>query len=183
MKAVRLADGMIGVSLVQGLGEGKVLLDRPNLGSVHQSGTSKGAFALAGLLLEDVTLTLLATQDLARTGHLETLGNSLTSLVDTTFTSHGGEIIHVFVFLARKICIFYIFFAFICLQSLSKKKWPLTFGGEGHRKRRHLAQLAQAGDEVSGQGAALLNAVKRVSLQNLASSVAGFKRELTARAA
>jgi hypothetical protein len=50
-----------------------------------------------------VTLTLLATQNLARAGHLETLGHGLTCLVDTTFAGHGAGIIHTFSHLARKI--------------------------------------------------------------------------------
>lgn len=102
MKAARYAGGAWLVAMFLGLSEGHVLLHCPNLGGVHQSGTSKSALALAGLLLENVTLTLLATQNLARAGHLETLGNSLTCLVDTTFTSHGEEMIHFFFCLARK---------------------------------------------------------------------------------
>ena len=85
------------------LSEGHVLLYGPNLGLVNQSGSAESALALGGLLLENVTLTLLATQNLARAGHLETLGNSLTCLVDTTFTSHGAEIILFFFYLASKI--------------------------------------------------------------------------------
>lgn len=88
-----------------GLTEGKVLLDGPNLGSVDQSGLAQSALALAGLLLENVTLTLLATQDLARTGYLETLGNCLTCLINTTFAGHGARIIHASPALARKISV------------------------------------------------------------------------------
>ena len=92
------------------LSEGHVLLNGPNLGGVYQSGFAQSALTLAGLLLEDVTLTLLAAQDLARAGHLETLGNSLTCLVDTTFAGHGAGIIHTFCPLARKISGFLILF-------------------------------------------------------------------------
>ena len=91
------------MAMFLGLREGQVLLDSPNLGGVHQSGFAQSALALAGLLLENVTLTLLAAQDLARAGHLETLGYSLTCLVDTTFAGHGAGIIHTFSSLARKI--------------------------------------------------------------------------------
>ena len=110
MKAARYAGGAWLVAMFLGLSEGHVLLDGPNLGGVHQSGTSEGALALAGLLLENVTLTLLATQNLARAGHLETLGDSLTRLVDTTFAGHGGGIIHAFALLARKIWQVSVFF-------------------------------------------------------------------------
>ena len=103
MKAARYASGSWLVAMFLGLSEGHVLLNGPNLSSVNQSGTPKSALALAGLLLEDVTLTLLATQNLARAGHLETLGNGLTCLIDTTFTGHGAEIIHAKCTLARKI--------------------------------------------------------------------------------
>ena len=103
MKAARYAGGTWLVAMFLGLSEGQVLLDSPNLGGVHQSGFAQSALTLAGLLLENVTLTLLAAQDLARAGHLETLGNSLTCLVDTTFAGHGGGIIHTFSPLARKI--------------------------------------------------------------------------------
>ena len=103
MKAARYAGGAWLVAMFLGLSEGHVLLHCPNLGGVHQSGTSKSALALAGLLLENVTLTLLATQNLARAGHLETLGHGLTCLVDTTFAGHGAGIIHTFSYLARKI--------------------------------------------------------------------------------
>lgn len=103
MKAARYAGGSWLVAMFLGLSEGQVLLDSPNLGGVHQSGFAQSALALAGLLLENVTLTLLAAQDLARAGHLETLGNSLTCLIDTTFAGHGAEIIHTFSPLARKI--------------------------------------------------------------------------------
>ena len=94
-----------------GLSEGHVLLNGPNLGGVHQSGFAQGALALAGLLLEDVTLTLLAAQNLARAGHLETLGDSLTCLVDTTFAGHGGKMILLFFSLARKISVNVRFFS------------------------------------------------------------------------
>ena len=98
------------MAMFLGLSEGHVLLNGPNLGGVHQSGFAQSALALAGLLLENVTLTLLATQNLARAGHLETLGDSLTCLVDTTFAGHGAGIIHAFSCLARKISRFYRFF-------------------------------------------------------------------------
>ena len=93
-----------------GLSEGQILLNGPNLGGVHQSGFAQSALTLAGLLLEDVTLTLLATQNLARAGHLETLGDSLTCLVDTTFAGHGAGIIHQNFRLARKISVKVRFF-------------------------------------------------------------------------
>ena len=119
MKAARYAGGAWLVAMFLGLSEGHVLLDCPNLGGVHQSGTSKSALALAGLLLENVTLTLLATQNLARAGHLETLGHGLTCLVDTTFAGHGAGIIHTFSYLARKISrvlpLFYKIFYFLVL--------------------------------------------------------------------
>jgi hypothetical protein len=93
------------VAMFLGLSEGHVLLNGPNLGGVHQSGFAQSALTLAGLLLEDVTLTLLATQNLARAGHLETLGDSLTCLVDTTFAGHGAESIRLKFDLARKISV------------------------------------------------------------------------------
>ncbi len=105
MKAARYAGGAWRVAMFLGLREGQVLLDSPNLGGVHQSGFAQSALTLAGLLLENVTLTLLAAQDLARAGHLETLGYSLTCLVDTTFAGHGAGIIHSFFPLARKISV------------------------------------------------------------------------------
>ena len=85
------------------LGEGHVLLYCPHLRIVHESGFAQGAFALAGFLLQDVAFALLAAQNLARAGHLETLSNSLTCLVDTTFAGHGGAIIRPPFYLASKI--------------------------------------------------------------------------------
>ena len=120
MKAARYASGTWLVAMFLGLSEGQVLLDSPNLGGVHQSGSAQSALALAGLLLENVTLTLLAAQDLARAGHLETLGNSLTCLVDTTFAGHGAGIIHTFFPLARKISSFsLLFFEKFSIESAS----------------------------------------------------------------
>ena len=110
MKAARYAGGTWLVAMFLGLSERQILLNGPNLGGVHQSGFAQSALTLAGLLLENVTLTLLATQNLARAGHLETLGDSLTCLVDTTFAGHGAGIIHTFSPLARKISGFLILF-------------------------------------------------------------------------
>lgn len=124
MKAARYAGGTWLVAMFLGLSEGQVLLDSPNLGGVHQSGFAQSALALAGLLLENVTLTLLAAQDLARAGHLETLGNSLTCLVDTTFAGHGAGIIHTFSPLARKISgSSSLFFEIFSIASASLSLW------------------------------------------------------------
>ena len=126
MKAARYASGTWLVAMFLGLSEGQVLLDSPNLGSVHQSGFAQSALALAGLLLENVTLTLLAAQDLARAGHLETLGNSLTCLVDTTFAGHGGGIIHSFFPLTRKISGCVIIF-FVTLRTVLSSRARARF--------------------------------------------------------
>lgn len=84
----------------RGLGERQVLLNSPDLRFVNQSSLAKLTLALAGLLLEDVTLALMAAKHLARTGYLETLSNSLACLVNTTFAGHGGSNIHFFFVLA-----------------------------------------------------------------------------------
>ena len=105
MKVARGAsDSLVVAGGFSGLGEGQILLHSPHVRCGHECDLAQLTLALAGLFLEDVALALMAAQNLARTGNLESLGNSLTGLVNTCLTGHGASTIHQSRPIARKIC-------------------------------------------------------------------------------
>jgi hypothetical protein len=81
MEAIRDADGERGyVALILGLGKRKVFLNILNICIRNERSLSEVTFALAILVLKQVSLTLFPAQNLPSTCHLESFGDSLPGL-------------------------------------------------------------------------------------------------------
>jgi len=71
--------------------EGQVFPDVAEVGIGDQGGLTEPALALAVLALEQVAGALAATEDLARTSHLEALGNGFACLCFSRDSRHGAR--------------------------------------------------------------------------------------------
>ena len=90
MKAVRVANGGVADASHSGSVEGQVLLDVFNVGVGNQGCLAGTALAFAVLVLKQVPLALVATEDFARTSDLEAFGNGFACLCFSGYSWHGA---------------------------------------------------------------------------------------------